>query len=335
MKGCRITLLLLAAATLLVACNGDADLTGEERVLARVGEDVITVGEFTRELEARNDRRPGYYASEERRAALLEEMIEWHVLLAEARSAGVTRDPEFRRLVERMTVQRLRQQRMASELAETGIADADVAAHYEEHVDTFTRPERRRIAMLRVDRPAEAGDAEQARIRIEEARQAAEALPAETTHFGDVAVEYSDDRSSRYQGGVVGWLVDQSEQRYRWDPEVIEAAFALEEPGEISPVVTTASGYFIVRLAELEPERITPLEQVADGIRHRINRERARDFESGFVDRIRQSHPVEINDERLARIPPPRSIPPEREDADGARRPPALPAEADPETDQS
>ena len=335
MKGCRITLLMLAAAIVLAGCNGDADVAVEERVLARIGEDVITVGEFKHELEVRNDRRPGYYASAERRADLLEEMIEWRVLLAEARAAGVTEDPEFRRLVERMTVQRLRQQRMESELAESRISDADVEAYYKEHIDTFTRPERRRVAMLRVDRPAEAEGAEQARIRIEEARQAAEALPAETTHFGEVAVEYSDDRSSRYQGGVVGWLVDQSEQRYRWDPEVIEAAFSLEETGEISPVVTTASGYYILRLAELEPERVTPLDQVADGIRHRINRERAKRFENDFVDRIRQSHPVEIDDQRLAEIPPPKSIPPEREDDDGERLPPALPTEADPETDQS
>ncbi|WP_376690738.1 peptidylprolyl isomerase [Wenzhouxiangella sp. EGI_FJ10409] len=336
MNGRRITLLMLTAAILLVGCNGDEGVAEEDRVLARVGNDAITVGEFTHELEVRNSRRPGYYASEERRAQLLEEMIEWQALLAEARATGVTEDPEFRRLVERMIVQRLRQQEMETELAEAPISDADVEAYYREHIDTFTRPERRRIAMLRVDRPGGAEeDAEQARMRIEEARQAAEQLPTETTHFGEVAVEYSDDRSSRYQGGVVGWLVDQSQQRYRWDEEVIDAAFALEETGEISPVVTTASGYYILRLAELEPGRVTPLEQVADGIRHRINRERAQRFESGFVERVRQSHQVEIEQELLAEIPPPDSIPPEREDSDAERLPPAMPAEADPETDKS
>jgi len=335
MKGFRITLLALATTIALAGCNGDSGSASGDQVLARVGDDVITVGEFTNELEARNSRRPGYYASEERRAELLEEMIEWRALLAEARESGVTNDPEFRRLVERMTVQRLRQDRLESELTEERIDDATVAEYYEEHIDTFSRPERRRIAMLRVDRPAQAENAEDARVRIEEARQKAGSLPEETRHFGEVAVEYSDDRASRYQGGVVGWLVDDSEQRYRWHQAVLDAAFALAEPGEISPVVTTSSGYYILRLVELQPRRTTPLEQVADGIRHRINRERAKRFEAGFVDRIREAHRVEIEQRLLAEIPPPAAVPPEREDDAGERLPPAMPSDAEPETDKS
>jgi len=335
MMSCRITALLLTATIALTGCGGDGGDTAGDRVLARVGDEAITVGEFTAELEARNARRPGYYASEERRSELLEEMIEWRALLVEARKAGVPQDPEFRRLVERMTVQRLRQDRLESELADSRIGDDEVAAYYEEHIEEFSRPERRRIALLRVDRPEQAENAEQARIRIEQARQQAGELPSETLHFGEVAVEYSDDRTSRYQGGVIGWLVDRPERRYGWDDEVVEAAFALQAPGDISPVVTTDSGYYILRLVELEPERARPLEQVADGIRHRLDRERAQRFEATFVDRIREAHAVEIEQRRLAEIPPPDAVPAEREDAGGQRLPPAMPAEADPETDKS
>jgi parvulin-like peptidyl-prolyl isomerase len=262
-------------------------------------------------------------------------MIEWRALLAEARKSGVTEDPEFRRLVERMTVQRLRQDRLESEVSVGGIDDATVADYYEAHIDTFSRPERRRIAMLRVDRPVEAEGADEARVRIEQARQAAARLPEETRHFGEVAVEYSDDRTSRYQGGVIGWLVDDSTQRYRWHQEVLDAAFALQEPGEISPVVTTSSGYYLVRLVELQPRRTQPLEQVADGIRHRISRERAKQFEAGFVERIRDSHSVDIDQRLLAEIPPPEAIPPERKDNDGERIPPAMPSDSASEKDPS
>lgn len=325
----------MAATLVLAGCSHDADGDPADRVLARVGDEAITVGEFTEELEARNARRPGYYASEQRRAELLDEMIEWRALLAEARDAGIPDEPEFRRLVERMTVQRLRQQRLETQVGESPVEQAAVAAYYEEHLDEFSRPQRRRIAMLRVNRPSEADDAEAARIRIEQARQAAAALPDETRHFGEIAVEYSDDRSSRYQGGVVGWLVDQPQRGYRWDEEVLEAAFALDQPGEISPVVTTASGYYLLRLVELEPARVRPLEQVADGIRHRLDRERAKRFEAGFVERVRDAHRIEIEQRRLAEIQPPDSVPAEREDDHGERLPPALPAEADPETDKS
>jgi hypothetical protein len=99
--------------------------------------------------------------------------------------------------------------------------------------------------------------------------------------------------------------------------------------------VTTSSGYYILRLVERQPRRTKPLEQVADGIRHRINRERAKRFEAGFVDRIRDAHPVEIEQRLLAEIPPPAAVPPEREDDAGERLPPAMPSDAEPETDKS
>ncbi len=330
-----IPLVLAGMLALLVGCGQDPAPAEADRALALVGDETITVGEFEAEMRERNRRRPGYYASQERREELLQEMIEWRALLAEARSAGVMDDPEFRSLVERMTVQRLRQDRLEAAMAEDRIDEDAIRDYYETNIDEFSRPERRRIAMIRIDRPSEADGAEQARMRIEQAREQALALPSETRHFGEVAVAFSSDRTSRYQGGVIGWLVDDPDRGYQWPEAVLEAAFELDEPGQISPVVTTGAGYFLVRLVEREGARTRPLEQVADGIRHRLDRHRARELEAGLVDQIRQAHPVEIDEQRLAGIEPPEATLPEREAPRESRRPPAMPAEPDNESDES
>lgn len=317
---------LLAITVLIVISACDRSPSDpEDRVLATVADQQVTVGEFRQELEERNRRRPGYFNSAERRAELLDEMIRWRALLAEARAAGVMDDPDFRRLVERMTVQKLRQDRMREDIASDRIDSQEIERYYEANLAEFSRPERRQIALIRIDRPVEASGAEQARIRAEHARNAALELPEDVAHFGVAAVDYSDDRSSRYQGGVIGWLVDTPERRYRWDEAVLEAAFALETPGQISPVITSQSGYHIVRLVQLESGRVQPLEQVADGIRHRLTRARAQDFERELVEHIRQAHPARIDEGLLAQIEPPATIPPERERGPGSRQPPPMP----------
>ncbi|TVQ35700.1 MAG: hypothetical protein EA370_09055 [Wenzhouxiangella sp.] len=317
--------LLAGAALIAISACDRSPSDPDDQVLATVADQQVTVGEFRQELEERNRRRPGYFNSAERRAELLDEMIRWRALLAEARAAGVMDDPEFRRLVERMTVQKLRQDRMREEMASDRIEREEIERYYEANLAEFSRPERRQVALIRINRPGEASGAEQARIRAEQARYAALELPEDVAHFGAVAVDYSDDRSSRYQGGVIGWLVDTPERRYRWDEAVLEAAFALETPGEISPVITSQSGYHIVRLVQLEPGSAQPLEQVADGIRHRLTRARTQDFESELIDHIRQAHPARIDEALLAQIEPPATIPPERERDPESRRPPPMP----------
>ncbi len=324
-------LALLAAlgglALIVAGCGADPSADPDQQVLARIGDESITVGEFQRELEERSRRRPGFFDSESNREALLDEMVGWRAMLAEARASGVLEDPEFRRLMERMIVRQLRQDRLDEALAADVVSDEAIASYYEANRDEFSRPERRRIALIRVERSGRSEDAEQARMRIEEARQAALELPADERAFGAVAVEYSADRSSRYQGGVIGWLVDHPERRYRWDEEVLDAAFALEEAGDISPVITSRSGYSLVRLVELEPGTTRPLEQVADGIRHRLRKERVRDHEATLVERVLERHTVEVDHDLLAAIVPPAVVPPPREAPETDRRPPPLPGD--------
>jgi parvulin-like peptidyl-prolyl isomerase len=321
--------LCMLGAFALCACSGPSEEAPE--VLAQVGDRVITVEQFEQELATRAMMRPGYYDQAERRRQLLEDLINHRVQLNAAEAAGIPDEPAFSDLVERMMIQRLRERRLESSLAEMAITDAEVVQYYEANQDQFTRPERRQIALIRINRPAreEEEDLASLRTRAEEARTAAEALADDVAHFGAVAVDYSDDRSSRYQGGVVGWLVDSDQAQYRLDPAVIAAAFELNSAGEISPVIETASALWLVRLVALEAERRQPLTSVAEGIRHRLTRQRAAELEEGLIDGLRSEQTININEAALASVPVPESIPRERQPEDGSqdsnRRPPPLP----------
>jgi len=312
------------ALLLLAACRSSGP-EGEQAVeLARVGDRVISAAEFEAEMAERSRGRHRYFERVENRRALLDELIRHHLLVQEALAEGIADEPEFRAMVDRMLIQRLRDKRMAERLESLRPDDAAVAEYYEQNRAAFTRPARRQVAMIRVDVPASANEAQrqEQRERAEAARAAALALPDSVMHFDSLAIDYSDDRSSRYRGGVVGWLVDHPERRYQWPDVVLDAAFALDEPGRITPVIETDGAFYLVRLVAFEPGRIQPLEQVADGIRHRLMREQGRELESELFADIERRHEIRVDEAALEAVQPPESP---QEAAPRPDGPPAMP----------
>lgn len=320
-----IRFFLLASLTLAAAgCQRSGEEKGQ--VIARVGDQVITVSEFEQEMATRSRARPQFFEEAANRRALLQELIRQKLLLAEARDEGIPEEPEFRALVERMMIQRLREKRLDQQLAELTPDDEEVLAYYESNREAFSRPARRQVALIRVDAPSALPPEERAsrRASIEAAREAASALPTDTLHFGEVAVEYSDDRSSRYQGGVVGWLIDDPARRYQWPPAVLEAAFALEQPGSLTPVIDAGESFYLVRLAGYEPGRVQPIEQVADGIRHRLTRERSLSLEGELMAEIEGRRDFHIDESALESVEAPAGL---IEVPDRRQNPPAMPTD--------
>lgn len=88
------------------------------------------------------------------------------------------------------------------------------------------------------------------------ARQLRERL-ARGESFGALAKEFSEDQSTREQGGDLGWF---PQGLSLLPPEVEAAAFALE-PGAVSEVIRTAYGYYVlVQVVEKDPNRALSLE---------------------------------------------------------------------------
>lgn len=98
----------------------------------------------------------------------------------------------------------------------------------------------------------------------EEARATAEQVLAELqagADFAELAAKYSDDLFSAEQGGDLDWL-----EQGTMDQDFEEAAFALEEVGEVTGVVETSFGFHIIKLTDKRPGSVIPLEEVRDEI---------------------------------------------------------------------
>jgi len=313
----RKRILVITAATgllgaLLVHANVD--------VLARIGNQSITPSEFRQEMVRRGGNLPGQYATVEQRLALLQEMIEFEGLAAAALRAGYDSDPEILALFKKLLVARYQRDMLDQRLALLEVSDEDVAEFYREHLDEFTQAERVQAALVFIRIPANASP--EKRVELEQRAQAALAAARDLTvnHFGPVARQYSDDTASRYKGGVIGWLKPGRDRAYQWDPQVLEAVYALHDPGELGPVVRTDEGLYLVRLVDRQESAARSLNLIKDGLRARLLREKQQRAHAELLGEVLQGLDIEINRELLESIEPP-----QQDDDLRTKQPPVLP----------
>lgn len=324
MKQLLIAIVLFGAGLALGWWLGSTDPAVEsppDNWVARIDGTYIGEEEFIDEMRRRGGTRPGQYHDLDQKQSLVESLLYRKATARAAEDEGIHRDPEIRRSLERILVNHYLSEHLRPRQEQIEISDEEVAEVYDNRADEYAVPARRRVAMIHIAVPETTDDAYRAdaRERAGEALEAARNLDEDIAHFGHVAREYSEDQSSRYRGGVIGWIGEEAPERYRHDPVVIETANGMVEAGAISGVLEGDDGFYIVRLVEHQPTRTRPVDELASGIRQRLLRDRYRAVEDEFREEMLDRYETEIRADRLEAIEP--LGPPARDE----RRPPEGP----------
>jgi len=296
-----------------------ANEANPEDVLATVDGRPITVQAFEHEMQRRSGGSMGVFAALERRRALLDEMIQFQVLLANAKRAGYDRDPELRSTTERMVAGKYRSEHIDPYLAEVSVSDTEIESYYQQHIAQFTVPEKAHAALVYVAWNPTTSAQRRAELiaKADSLRKQAEALSEPT--FGALAVQ-SNDQATRYFGGDIGWLV-RGKNESQWETAVVDAIFALNEPGQLAPPLQTEQGIYIIKLIEpKKPAAARPLEEVRTAIAQRmLSEKRQRRSDELYAD-AQHGLRIEVNEARLRGLEIPRAAVTKQED-----KPPALP----------
>ncbi len=236
--------------------------------------------------------------------SVLDDMVELEMLAAAARRSGYADDADVRYDVKHALAGRYRSETIEAPLSEIAVGNDEIAAYYDANLEQFTLPEAAHAAIVFLAAPA-AGSQERreaAEAKAEELRREVEAriAPAES-HFGPLAVRHSDDQASRYRGGDVGWL-EKGQADSRFEPAVLDAMFALEQPGQMAPVIATEAGFYVVKLLDKKPERTKPLAAVADEMRARLLRSKRAERERELRDRAVAGVEVRMNESQIAAL---------------------------------
>jgi len=289
----------------LVSCGPTVEETPQPPVgaLARVGDEWLLQADLDYALESGLARTEA-----QAYGRLLDEMV----LAEAARNSELDTLPAVRAALRRTLASRYLE---SIELSPVAVSDTEIATTYAASGDRFMEPRRVELAILR--RKIEGSDADEARASIREALRMyrengdAQAQPG----FGSIAARFSDEPNTRYQGGVCGWISEDSEHLIVPDA-VLEAAFVRSQPGASEkPVVAQGAAWAFV-VMDFTPASRQPLEMVRETIKRELQTRRREKQRSALISRARANV-------ALQEIQPPKNA---RDGLkDGTDEPPALP----------
>jgi len=145
------------------------------------------------------------------------------------------------------------------------VDEQQIEQYYQEHQDSYTQPERRRVSHILIkfgdDKAAAKAKAEDLLARL-----------GSGADFAELAEQASDDAFSARKGGDLDWI-----EQGVMDPAFDEAAFALPKPGALSGVVESSFGFHIIKLTDLQPSSVMPLDKVLNDIAATIKHNEALD----------------------------------------------------------
>lgn len=250
-------------------------------VVASQGGVSVTLGELDAYAASRipEKDRAGFFSSPQRIEMLITNQLVQKQMAAEARKAGLQNDPLVKSqldLAADETLSKVRMERLRKEIKVpdfTALAKEEYAAHKEKYA-TAGRFDVKHVLITTTNRSDE-----EAKALAETVEKEAKADPG---RFDSLVEKYSDDPSKTSNLGLMTQVGSG-----RYVAEFTQAANALKEPGDISPVVKTKFGYHVLKLIARIPDQQRSFADVRDEIIARMSNEYVEKQMKGYVDQLR------------------------------------------------
>ncbi len=297
---------LAAIALLLASCKKPEPEAPSESVVPdpvamKVGEREVRLSELQAEIDYLHQKRN---PSALDRDAFLEPCIERLVALEKARELGLDQDMELRRQWENLLIGRLRQTELDAKVRELTVAEEDIRTYYERNIEAYSSPAQIRLALLFLSVPVRSDEAarEAVRRRMEEARESALELPSGSRGFGAQAMTYSEEATSRFKGGDIGWL-KAGASSYRWPEAVVEAGFALRDNGTVSEVIAAEEGYYLLKKLDSREAVVRSLDgRMRASLENALLKEKRADMEAQLKSGWKAAAPITLHEEILSEL---------------------------------
>jgi hypothetical protein len=294
------------AAASASASAGPKPLSPElaKKTLAKVGDRVITLGEYAAALERMDSFERMRYQSPDRRKRLLDEMVEVELLAQEARRRGLDKSDETQERVRQILKDQLLDDLKKGAPAANDIPEPELRAYYDAHKDEFTDPERRRVSAIVLENAAAAKTV------------LAKALKATPAEWGTLVDQHSTQRGARATPnapnelagdlGFVGPPGNQKGSSPRVPDAVREAVFKLAAVGDTVPtVIESEKKFYIARISGKTDARARTFEEAQRAVRTAVVQARVDEREKALEKDLRARFPVKLDQAALEKMPMP------------------------------
>ncbi len=285
-------------------------ILGEDRILAPELKEELDRTRLESDAEARLDG-PGFSAV---RQAVLNEMVDHRLLLAEAKRSGLSvSDKELdaalaqrravalpgepsphalapdelrRRTREQLLIDRFLLREVASRVA---VGPNDAEQYYREHPDEFHRGEQIRVSQIVVPR-RDTGDTA--------AMQQIQALRAQLLRGDDFAktARLHSAAPEADRGGDLGWFA-----RGTMPPEFDQACFPLRK-GQISEVVESPYGLHLFKLVDRRDASVVAFAEARVPIEQKLQRAAVEKAETAYIEKLRDRVGVRIIETEVRKV---------------------------------
>jgi len=243
------------------------------KVIARVGNQKITVGQFDENYRA-PAAPPDSAAALAGKKRLLDQMVEQKLLALEALARNLDKDPKLQKEYEDLKKNVLMGQLYRQEILEKAQpTDREIKDFYKK---MSTEVRARHIL-----------------VKTEDEAKAVYKSLKDGADFEETAKQKSQDPGSASRGGDLGW--------FGWGRMVQafqKAVFELK-PGQLGKPVKTPFGYHIIRMDSTRPAEIKPFDQMKDMIKQQLTSSKPREMATDYVDKIKASAKVKIKNDAL------------------------------------
>lgn len=264
---------------------GRDEFKGDE-VVARVGNDVITLGELDEAIDALPEWMRSAVEDPAQKRAFLEQYVAEELIFQKAKRLELDKDPSVRKQAERATRQLMIQKVLEDEIkAKVKISDDDVDLYYRAHADRYGEKEAFKIRMMKVDAD-----------QLQGVRQAL----ADGEAFAGLAKTYSLDEATRANGGEVGdWIEEGLDPTGMGDPNRLWQALANQGEGDVTEPIKVNGETYLFQITSHRPPRPFSLEEAKKQVEADLTRERVEKAYKELVQQALKASEVKLFPERI------------------------------------
>jgi parvulin-like peptidyl-prolyl isomerase len=284
------------------AAPGKARPASDSEAVARVGDTTITLAEFEEQLNQQNPLIRARYASLDQKKKLLDSLVEREAMVTEARRLGLENDPEMLRGYHKILARHLVNAEFNGKVVkDLEVPEADIQKYYEENRERYNAPEKVRAYLLFLEAPvADAARRKAARAKAAELHTKLKAAPGDRRLFLELAREHSADPLTNQTGGDTNFkTLDQWTVAY--GAPVGAAAFGLKQANDLSEVLESDQGFYILRQAGRQAALDLPLEKVKGQIRTTLFAKARGEAYQRWVDEVKARAGVQVFESALAK----------------------------------
>jgi len=318
----KITMVILAVL-IWTGAAGYGQAQVEDRIVAVVNNDVITLYELNKTVSAYVERIAQSARKEdiaritaEARTIIMNRMVDDMLVEQEAKKAGIiVKEEDVMASINDIMARRgmklddlkaallkegssleaykeevkghLMKMRLAARevRAKISVTDEEIGDYYSRHRQIYEGREAVRLQQILLMLPRDADEETRDRLRGQAEEILGKLKKGES--FGLMAARYSQGPAAQ-TGGDLGFV-----EKGTLIPVVDEAAFKLKE-NELSPVIESSVGFHILRITDRRGKGVKPLTAVREEIKEEITNEKMEKKLQDWIQELRKKSYVEI-----------------------------------------